>query len=235
MAALFLYPVNSHIDSRDIGRRGRRRGSHLPAGPLAASTIGGSGDVLIVKPHATEEFSDPRGSTAARTSKDRSMTFDEFLSAEMAGLARVAGALAGDHHLAEDVLSDALLLASTRWRRIARMDHPAAYVRRMVINVYLSEHRKAQRRRTDPTAELSLLDRTSSEDPQTTVEARDTIERLLAHLTPQQRAAVVLRYLLDQTDNDIAAALSCSTSTVRSHLSHARTALRLAAIPAERG
>jgi RNA polymerase sigma-70 factor (sigma-E family) len=163
------------------------------------------------------------------------MTFDEFLSAEMAGLARVAGALTGDHHLAEDVLSDALLLASTRWRRIARMDHPAAYVRRMVVNVYLSEHRKARRRRTEPTAELDRLDRASSEDPQAMVESRDTVERLLARLTPQQRAAVVLRYLLDQTDEDIAAALSCSTSTVRSHLSHARTALRLTTASAQQG
>lgn len=163
------------------------------------------------------------------------MTFDEFLSSEMGSLTRVAGALTGDRHLAEDVLSDALLLASTRWRRIARMDHPAAYVRRIVINVYLSEHRKARRRRTEPTAELGLLDRPSGEDPQATIESRDTVERLLAPLPPQQRAAVVLRYLFDQTDDDIAAALSCSTSTVRSHLSHARAALRLAAIPAERG
>ncbi|MFI1996449.1 sigma-70 family RNA polymerase sigma factor [Actinoplanes sp. NPDC020271] len=163
------------------------------------------------------------------------MTFDEFLNAEMAGLARLAGALTGDRHLAEDVLSDALLLASTRWRRIARMDHPAAYVRRMVVNVYLSEHRKAQRRRTEPTSDLSLLDRTSGEDPQTTVASRDAMERLLTQLTPQQRTAVVLRYVLDQTDDDIAATLSCTPGTVRSHLSHARAALRLAAISAERG
>jgi len=42
-------------------------------------------------------------------------------------------------------------------------------------------------------------------------------------------AAVVLRYLMDQTDLEIAAALGCSTGTVRSHLSHGRSALRLAA------
>lgn len=41
----------------------------------------------------------------------------------MAGLARFAGALTYDHHPAEDVLSDALVIASTRWGRIARMEN----------------------------------------------------------------------------------------------------------------
>jgi RNA polymerase sigma factor (sigma-70 family) len=115
------------------------------------------------------------------------------------------------------------------------MDHPVSYIRRIVVNIYLSEHRKSRRRRTEVTADMRLLDRANDHDPLSEVESRDAIERMLAHLTPQQRAAVVLRYLLDQTDDDIAAALSCSASTVRSHLSHARAALRLAAIPAERG
>jgi RNA polymerase sigma-70 factor (sigma-E family) len=163
------------------------------------------------------------------------VTFDEFLSTEMTGLARFAGALTGDHYLAEDVLSDALLIASTRWRRIARMDHPVAYVRRIVISTYLSERRKSRRRRTQATADPDLLDRMNNDDPQIAVASRDGIERMLAHLTPQQRAAVVLRYVLDHTDDDIAAILSCSTSTVRSHLSHARAALRLTATPVERG
>src|SRR5256885_9356566 len=36
--------------------------------------------------------------------------FEDFLRGEMPGLAVFAGALTGDHHLAEDVLSEALLL-----------------------------------------------------------------------------------------------------------------------------
>ena len=46
---------------------------------------------------------------------------------------------------------------------------------------------------------------------------------------PQQKAVVVLRYLLDEPDEQIAQALGCTQGTVRSHLSHARTALRLTA------
>jgi DNA-directed RNA polymerase specialized sigma24 family protein len=43
----------------------------------------------------------------------------------------------------------------------------------------------------------------------------------------------VLRYLFDETDEEIAEALGCTTGTVRSHLSHARAALRLAATAQE--
>ena len=56
------------------------------------------------------------------------MTFDEFVGAELGALARFSGALAGDRHLAEDMLSDALLKVARRWRRISTMDDPAAYV-----------------------------------------------------------------------------------------------------------
>jgi RNA polymerase sigma-70 factor (sigma-E family) len=157
------------------------------------------------------------------------MTFEEFLHAEMAGLARFAGALCGDRHLAEDVLSDALLTVSVRWSRIARMEHRLAYVRRVVLTAFLSESRKTRRRRTEATSDPTLLDGASA-DAYLAVDQRDEVRRLLATLTPQQRAAVALRYLFDQTDEEIAGALGCSTATVRSHLSHARSALRLTVV-----
>ncbi|BCJ45048.1 RNA polymerase sigma24 factor [Actinoplanes ianthinogenes] len=162
------------------------------------------------------------------------MTFEEFLRAEMAGLARFAGALTGDHHLAEDILSDALMVVSTRWGRIRRMENPLGYVRRTVVTTFLSERRKTRRRRTQATADLGVLDR-AGDDPHATVDARDAVVRLLTHLSAHQRVAVVLRYLFDRTDEEIADALACSPGTVRSHLSHARAALRLAATTAERG
>ncbi|WP_229073375.1 sigma-70 family RNA polymerase sigma factor [Actinoplanes sp. DH11] len=162
------------------------------------------------------------------------MTFEEFLHAEMAGLARYAGALTGNHHQAEDVLSDALLIVSTRWWRIGRMAHPLAYVRRVVTSTFLSEQRTARRRRTEVSADPEVFDR-QRHDPHGAVDDRDLVERLLARLPDRQRAAVVLRYLFDQSDDDIAVALDCSPATVRSHLSHARAALRLAPALTERG
>jgi len=155
------------------------------------------------------------------------LTFEEFLTAELPGLTRFAGALTGDRHLAEDVLSDALLAVSRRWGRITGMERPLAYVQRAVVNMFLSQRRTAERRRTEP-ADPAVFDR-AEPDASDAVARRDLVNRLLAGLPPQQRAAVVLRYLMDQTDEEIAATLGCSSGTVRSHLSHARSALRLAA------
>lgn len=162
------------------------------------------------------------------------MTFDEFVRAELGALTRFAGALTGDRYLAEDMLSDALLKVATRWRRISKADDPAAYVRRVVVNTYISDLRKAKRRKTMVTSDDWVLD-SPSPDMATEVVTRQEVAGLLAQLPPQQKAAVVLRYMLDQTDDQIADALNCSTGTVRSHLSRARAALRLAASPAGRG
>jgi RNA polymerase sigma-70 factor (sigma-E family) len=163
------------------------------------------------------------------------VTFEEFVRAEMAGLARFSGALAGDRFLAEDILSDALVKVARRWRRIGSLDDPAAYVRRVVVTTYLDDRRRVQRRRTDPAGDITDLGGLARpvRDVADDVVDRAEVARLLAALPPQQKAAVVLRYLLDETDEKIAAALGCSPGTVRSHLSRARATLRLAAADGE--
>jgi RNA polymerase sigma-70 factor (sigma-E family) len=155
------------------------------------------------------------------------VTFEDFVKAELGGLGRFAGAVTRDRHLAEDVLSDALMATSVRWRKIAVMADPVAYVRRIIVTTYLSEMRKTQRRRTDSTADSTPFDQPVP-DSSERVAQRDEIERLLSGLTPNQRTAVVLRYMFDQSDAQIAEVLDCTAGTVRAHLSYARAALRLA-------
>jgi RNA polymerase sigma-70 factor (sigma-E family) len=163
------------------------------------------------------------------------VTFDEFVRAEMSALARFSGALTGDRYLAEDVLSDALVKVARRWRRISALDDPAAYVRRVLVTTYLDDRRKAQRRRTAPTDDVAVLDRSADavRDTADVVADRAEVARLLSALPAQQKAAVVLRYLMDESDEQIADALGCSTGTVRSHLSRARATLRLVAADGE--
>jgi RNA polymerase sigma factor (sigma-70 family) len=159
------------------------------------------------------------------------VTFDEFVNAELDGLISFAAALAGDRYLAEDILSDALVKVALQWRRISAADSPTAYVRRVVVTTYLADRRKARRRRTEPTSDLSVLDHPTA-DQTDAILARQEVAGLLARLPPQQKAVIVLRYLLDEPDDEIARALGCTPATVRSHLSLARAALRLAAAAA---
>jgi RNA polymerase sigma factor (sigma-70 family) len=51
----------------------------------------------------------------------------------------------------------------------------------------------------------------------------------LQRLGPRQRAVIVLRYWMDLTEHETAAALNCSVGTVKSQASRARAALRQAA------
>lgn len=51
--------------------------------------------------------------------------------------------------------------------------------------------------------------------------------RRLASLPPKQRAAVVLRFYDELTDAEIAAAMNCAESTVRSNIARALATLRV--------
>ena len=117
-------------------------------------------------------------------------------------------------------MGDALVKVARQWRKVSTADDPEAYVRRIVVTTYLSDRRKFQRRRTTPTADPAILDRPVP-DTAEEVLSRDEIARLIARLPQQQKAAVVMRYVLDEPDERIAAALNCSAATVRSHLAHA--------------
>ena len=71
------------------------------------------------------------------------MTFDEFARSRLPSLLRVAKALCVDRGTAEDVVQELMLRAYERWDAIAIVDRPEAYVRRMIVNEYLSWRRKS--------------------------------------------------------------------------------------------
>lgn len=154
------------------------------------------------------------------------MEFEGFITAELAGLTRFAGVLTGDRELGHDVLVDALVIAARRWPEIAVMNHPAAYVRRVVVTCFLADRRKTARRRTHSTGDNDVLD-LSRAAPAPQVEDRHLLDGLLRRLPRQQRTAVVLRYYLDYDDAAIGLAMSTSTSGVRSNIARALATLRV--------
>lgn len=156
------------------------------------------------------------------------MTFDEFLNAELTGLRRYATVLTGDPHRAQDVLADALLRAHTGWRRIGIMQFPAAYVRRMVTTQFLSETRRWSVRMIRPTR-TGELPEVALPDPASAVDDRAHLARLLAALPARQRAAVVLRYYLGLSNDDVATELGITSGAVRTAISRGLAAMRIAA------
>lgn len=153
-------------------------------------------------------------------------TFEEFLAERLESLLRYATALTCDPHLAQDVVQDVLIRAQSRWPRIASVEQPVAYVKRMIANEYLSWRRRRANR--DVTLSNPVLADVApvDADPTTRYDERDAMLGRIARLSRRQRAVIVLRYYENLTDAEIADILGCTEATVRSHVSHALAVLR---------
>jgi RNA polymerase sigma-70 factor (sigma-E family) len=152
-------------------------------------------------------------------------TFEEYVAARGHALLRFGYLLTGDRHLAEDLVQEALARAHPRWNRIGRLEHPDAYVRRMVVNGLLSWRRL----RSSQVLPVPDLPEPSSSDPTEAHADRDAMWRLLATLPKQQRAVLVLRFYEGLPDEQIARLVGCSPATVRVHASKALARLRATA------
>ena len=135
--------------------------------------------------------------------------------------------LCGDSRLAEDLVADVIGRIYELWPRIAPMENPYGYARRMIVNDYLSWRRR--RRRTFPVADLGELAGAVPDHAEAHA-ARVEVAARLERLPPRQRACLVLRYYDGLTDAEIADVLGCAVVTVRSNVSRALVALRVHAV-----
>jgi RNA polymerase sigma-70 factor (sigma-E family) len=158
------------------------------------------------------------------------VTFEQFAMARLSSLLRYAVVLTGNRDLAQDVVQEVLARAQVRWRRISGTDSPEAYVRRMVLNEYLSWRRSWAARNVHAAGErlIDLDDaRGGVRDHADGVVEADELWNRLSQLGRKQRAVLVLRYYEQLDDEAIADLLGCSPATVRSHASRALKTLRL--------
>lgn len=154
-------------------------------------------------------------------------TFEAYAREHLPGLLRLAGVLSRDRYTAEDVVQEVLLRASRRWDQVSATDVPDAYIRRMVVNEYLSWRRKWARITPHAEIETGAL----VPDHADSVADRDEMAIRLKALPARQRAVLVLRYYEGLSDEQIADALSCSSGAVRTAASRALAALRV--VPTE--
>ncbi len=152
------------------------------------------------------------------------MDFDEFFRATWPRLFRTAYAVAGDAASAEDALQGAYAKAFASWRRVSRVEHPEAYVRRIVVNEVLGTRRRGWWQRERPHDSLEPPGHVVS--PELGVVEHDAIWTAVQTLPPRQRAVIVLRYYEDLSEVQIAEVLGCSAGTVKSQASAALANLR---------
>jgi RNA polymerase sigma-70 factor (sigma-E family) len=164
--------------------------------------------------------------------------FRDFMHGRWPAMVRLAYALTGDQGHAEDVAQTAFARAYASWPKVRRTGSPEAYVRRIVINENLNrfrKHRVAERLTgTLPDSVSgalpgSLAGSLAGSDAMRQYDDRSALIAALQGLGPRQRAVIVLRYWLDLTEAEIAAALGCSVGTVKSQAARALATLRQSA------
>jgi RNA polymerase sigma-70 factor (sigma-E family) len=157
---------------------------------------------------------------------DRRQTraFEQFAAESGAELLRIAILLSPDAHTAEDVYQETLQRLAARWSRV---DNPKAFCRRVMHNIVVDWSRAAARR----PRELRLVESGERIDPRwadrhDSVEVWPSLRAALDSLTVQQRTVLVLRYLDDRSEAEVASLLRISVGTVKSTSSRAIAQLR---------
>jgi RNA polymerase sigma-70 factor (sigma-E family) len=159
-------------------------------------------------------------------------TLAELARDQAGSLKRQAFLLCGDDGQAEDLVQDALVRAFARPLRAPRPGAAEAYVRVIMVNLFIDIARR--RSRWNRVAPL-LGGAEVASDPADRVLTREVMLTALDDLSPRQRACVVLRYYRDLPVAQVAAALGVGEGTVKRYLSEAMTRLAARLSPADNG
>jgi RNA polymerase sigma-70 factor (sigma-E family) len=156
--------------------------------------------------------------------------FEAFAASATDILFRTGCLLTGNASEAEDLVQETFLQVARRWHRVASMDHPVAYARRVLINLALDGAGRRSRQQAElesPRSQPELAD-AGAERALQQIEDLAEFRWALARLPPRERAVLVLRYWADLPVAEVAGILGCSAGTVKSTAS--RGAARLAQI-----
>ena len=148
------------------------------------------------------------------------ISFDGFFESEVDKLLSRMWLVTRDRHEAEEVVQDAFLSLYERWDRLSEVDDLRAYLYRTAFNGWNKRYRKAVR-----AVRMTLLPKAEADDFEA-VEARTVVDEALSHLSPRQRAALVLTELLDLSSEEAGEVLGIKSVTARVLASQARAAMR---------
>lgn len=152
--------------------------------------------------------------------------YSELVDRHSARAYRVAFRMLGNHHDAQDVAQDSLVVA---WQQLPRFRHESTFT----TWLYQIVTRRCLNRitRTKRTTPLDLLGDVGSDDgdnPAAVLERDLTVDAVsdaIAKLPPAQRIVVVLHHLEGLPYLDVARVTGSTEPAVRSHLFRARRTL----------
>ncbi len=164
-------------------------------------------------------------------SSDRDAAFSEFVAARQTHLRRIAYALCGDWHRADDLLQTSLTKLYVAWPRIRHEGGEEAYCRQIMVRANIDESRRPWRRERPS----DRLPESAAVEPGAPLEERSALFEALQALPEQQRKVVVLRHWLGLSVRESADELGISEGTVKSHSSRGLAALEQVLAPQRHG
>ena len=127
---------------------------------------------------------------------------------------RAAYLVVHDSAAAEDIAQEAFLAAVRGLDRFDRRRPFGPWLHRIVVNRAIDWSRSRALRRESGDAWLALAEAPTTPES----EHAQTLAAALADLSPEHRAVIVMRHLLEYTPGEIAAALGLPRGTVNSRL-----------------
>jgi RNA polymerase sigma-70 factor (ECF subfamily) len=163
---------------------------------------------------------------AARAAAGDGDAFGELIERHAASARRVARALLGNDHDADDAAQDGFLAA---WRAMDRFDVTRPFrpwLMRIVLNAARDLGRRRVVRDSEPLSPAAADQRRGPEHDADRALLRSRLAEALGQLTERQRVAVTMFDAEGYAHAEIAEALGVPEGTVRSDVFHARRTLR---------
>jgi RNA polymerase sigma-70 factor (ECF subfamily) len=153
--------------------------------------------------------------------------FAELVARSIGRLTAVARLILRDEYAAQDAVQETFIEA---WRSLPGLREPdrfEAWMRRLLVRACF---KGARRRKRVEAVEIRMTpaDEPASAGNEQALAIHDELERGLARIPAEQRAAVVLVYYLDLPLADAAQAMGVPLGTTKSRLNRATQALRAA-------
>lgn len=146
--------------------------------------------------------------------------FSQFYRSEYSAVVAVVYAVSGSGTAAEDIAQEAFVRAHREWERVAAMESPGGWVRRVAMNLARSRWRRLR-------AEAAALGRLSPVSVFVPPDGSGSVFwNEVRHLPTRQAQALTLRYLEDQSVGEIAQVLGVAEGTAKALLHQGRERLR---------
>jgi RNA polymerase sigma-70 factor (sigma-E family) len=140
-------------------------------------------------------------------------------------LVRLANLLLDDRGRSEEIVQDAFVKLQLRWGGLRRLDRAPAYLRSAVLNGARSALRHGRVVGRHAERRTALPDMPTPETGALAAVEHDRVVAAMRLLPTRQREALALRYYLDLSERDMAAAMGVSAGSVKTHLRRGLAAL----------